>query len=780
MPTETKRQRIVWIGNGMAGMRSVEELLKICPDSFDLTIIGEEPVRSYNRILLSSVLQGEESIDGIHTQTNEWFSDRDITLLTGVKVDLINTHEKIIRTNQGECMTYDKLVIATGSTPFILPVPGIEKEGVTAFRTMQDCKELVKTASSYKKAVVIGGGLLGLEAAKGLIHLGMDVDVVHRSTCIMERQLDEQAAELLQNELRAQGMNFHLGKETTELSGGERVNRIHFSDGTSIETDLVVMSAGIRPNIDLASTSGISTNRGIVVDDRLRTSAEDVYAVGECVEHRGIVYGMVKPLYEQTRVLAQELCGRQGLVFRGSTLATQLKISGVDLFSVGDITLKDESKTISVMDELNGHYRKLIFEADRLKGAILYGNIVDGAKLTELVIKETELLEEEKQQLLISQGSQAGQIAEMTAATLVCQCNAVSKGEIIKAVQIESLNTVEEVKTFTKAASSCGGCKPIVADLLSYIQSDEFDEEIEVTPSLCGCTSLTEAEVVERMYEKELLSLAEIMTFLSWKTAEGCGTCRETLSYYLGMMYPEYHLKQHIQGNAIRHSDGFFSVLVDVGEANQQAEFFKNLSQLLQQFTELRVMQTKHSEMQILGIKEDELDAVRGKLGVAHITHSGSRVWMNKQADLSRCDCTQDEAWSLSLELHDLFRFVQMPAETVIDIQACTHGNAEGDLQLIKSVVGWEVLIGGQADSQLFYLMPNKIELMEAVPILLQYYRQTAMYRESMLNWINRVGLVHVREIVFDAGCRFDLNQELEATRKRNEKQFNSDHKEFV
>ncbi|TSB46625.1 nitrite reductase large subunit NirB [Alkalicoccobacillus porphyridii] len=777
MPSKKKRERLVWIGNGMAGMRSVEEVLALCPDSFDLTIIGEESVRSYNRILLSSVLQGEESLDSIHTQADEWFSDRHITLRLGVKVEFIDTNEKLISTTNGESIPYDKLIIATGSSPFILPVPGIEKEGVTAFRTMEECKDLMKTAASYKRAVVIGGGLLGLEAAKGLIHLGMQVNVVHRSPYIMERQLDEPAAKLLQNELRAQGMKFHLGKETTELSGDQRVKQVHFSDGTSIEAELVVMSAGVRPNSELAAKSGIKTNRGIIVDDRLQTSVEDVYAVGECVEHRGIVYGMVKPLYEQCKVLAQELCGIDGLMFRGSVLATQLKISGVDLFSVGEITTSEKSRAIFFMNEVNGQYRKLIFNGDRLSGAILYGNTLDGTKLTDLVVKETHLTEEEMQQLLISQGSKTGQLAEIPGTNLICQCNAVSKAEIIRAVQKEGLETVEEVKTCTKASSSCGGCKPLVADLLTYIQSDEFEDELEIIPALCGCTSLTEAEVVESLYENELSSLEEVFSFLPWNTGEGCDSCCETLSYYLGMMQSEFHFKHHIQKNAIEQSDGLYSVLVELD--TMSGERFSDLSQL-KQHKGLTIQPSSQSLLQISGIKEQELQDVWKQLHLPPTTFSGSRLWIRSIADLSRCVCNQDEAWQIASSIKGLFQLLQMPTETVLGIQACSHGKMEVDLQLMKTVVGWEVFIGGKEDKQLFYVMLNQKELMETIPILLQYYRQTAIYRESILNWLNRVGMVHVREVVFDAGCRSELQHELEETKKRYEQAIVLNQKELV
>lgn len=343
----------------MAGIRAVEEIISLSPEIFDITVFGSEPHPNYNRILLSKVLQGDTSVEDITLNDWNWYEENDITLYIEEKVISIDSINQEIRTDQGRIEFYDKLIIATGSLPFILPIPGVEKEGVTTFRDISDTNQMVKASQQYKKAAVIGGGLLGLEAARGLLNLGMDVTVVHLSSYLMERQLDLTAGKLLQQELEQQGMSFLLEKQTQEITGHERVEGLKFSDGNLLETDFVVMAAGIRPNTELAQKAGLHINRGIVVNDYMETSSANIYAVGECAEHKGMVYGLVAPLYEQGKVLAKTICGGDVRPYQGSVLSTQLKVSGVDVFSAGDFIEDEQKKSIKVFDEQDGIYKKL-------------------------------------------------------------------------------------------------------------------------------------------------------------------------------------------------------------------------------------------------------------------------------------------------------------------------------------------------------------------------------------------------------------------------------------
>src|SRR4051812_20469331 len=320
-------KKLVMIGNGMAGVRTIEEILKVSTEPFEITIFGQEPFPNYNRIKLSNILQGDTNFEDIIINPLDWYKENNIQLFTGEAVVNIDVEEKRVVSNLGREVEYDELMIATGSNSFILPIPGADKMGVTGFRDIQDCEMMIKSAEQYKRAVVIGGGLLGLEAARGLLNLGMKVDVVHLMPHLMERQLDSVASSLLKAELEAQGMNFLMEKETVEILGDERVTGLRFKDGSQVEADLVVMAIGIKSNTQVAKDSGIYVNRGIMVNDYMETSVPHVYAVGECAEHREIVYGLVAPLYEQGKILASRICGIETNAYEGSVTGTQLKVA---------------------------------------------------------------------------------------------------------------------------------------------------------------------------------------------------------------------------------------------------------------------------------------------------------------------------------------------------------------------------------------------------------------------------------------------------------------------
>ncbi|MDU5948307.1 MAG: FAD-dependent oxidoreductase, partial [Paenibacillus macerans] len=326
----TAKEKLVVIGNGMAGISTVEQILKLT-SKFEITVFGSEPHPNYNRIMLSYVLEGSKTIDDIILNDLNWYRDNGITLHTGTAVARIDKDTKEVVTEDGQRVPYDKVLIATGSTSFILPIPGSDKEGVVGFRDISDCEQMIQAAKTCRKAAVIGGGLLGLEAAKGLVQLGMDVTVVHLMEDLMERQLDHQAAGMLKAELERQGIKFKMGAQTTELLGGSRVSGLRFADGTELEAEFVVMAVGIKPNVAVAKASGIEVNRGIVVNDYLQTSLEGVYSVGECTEHRGVCYGLVAPLFEQGMVLAKHISGVETAPYAGSVVSTKLKISGVDV-----------------------------------------------------------------------------------------------------------------------------------------------------------------------------------------------------------------------------------------------------------------------------------------------------------------------------------------------------------------------------------------------------------------------------------------------------------------
>ncbi|SDF24997.1 NAD(P)/FAD-dependent oxidoreductase [Phytopseudomonas seleniipraecipitans] len=382
-----KRLKLVMIGNGMAGVRTLEELLKIAPDLYDITVFGAEPHPNYNRILLSPVLAGEQTFDDIVLNELSWYAEHGINLLLGRKVVEIDRIHRRVIADDGSCAEYDRLLIATGSRPFILPIPGNGLEGVIGYRDIADTRCMLDSANQHRRAVVIGGGLLGLEAAHGLKLRGMDVSVVHNGATLLERQLDERAGQLLQSALERRGLHFALGKQTQELLGTDagRVTAVRFSDGEQLPADLVVMAAGIRPNIELAQRAGLPCARGILVNDTLQSFDPRVYAVGECVSHRGVAYGLVAPLFEQARVCASHLAMQGFSRYLGSLTSTKLKVTGIDLFSAGDFAGGLGTQSITLDDPIMGSYRKLVLKNDVLVGACLYGDTTDGAWYLQLI-----------------------------------------------------------------------------------------------------------------------------------------------------------------------------------------------------------------------------------------------------------------------------------------------------------------------------------------------------------------------------------------------------------
>ncbi|HBR99026.1 MAG TPA: hypothetical protein DD979_16855 [Gammaproteobacteria bacterium] len=387
----SNRQQLVLIGNGMAGVRTVEELLRLAPDAYDITVLGEEPHTNYNRIMLSPLLANETTLADIVLNDAEWYAAHGITLRTGVKAERIHRAARTVEIDTGEQIPYDKLIIATGSNPIRLPLPGADKTGVIGFRDISDVRAMQHAAKHYRKAVVIGGGLLGLEAANGLLKQGMDVTVVHLASHLMERQLDPYAAGLLQKSLEARGMHFLMEHASDHVLGEDRVTGIAFSNGHVAETDLLVMAVGIRPNIEIARESGLHCDRGIVVNDTLQTYDPRIYAVGECAQHRGTVYGLVAPLFDMGKVAANHLAGLGISRYQGSVTSTRLKVTGINLFSAGDFTGNGDTETLVLKDPGFGVYKKIVLKDSVIQGCVLYGDTQDGAWYFELMNDEVDV-----------------------------------------------------------------------------------------------------------------------------------------------------------------------------------------------------------------------------------------------------------------------------------------------------------------------------------------------------------------------------------------------------
>nr|WP_245747459.1 nitrite reductase large subunit NirB [Anaerobacillus alkalidiazotrophicus] len=757
------RKKLLVVGNGMAGVRSVEEIIKNNSEAFDITIFGKESHVNYNRILLSTVLQGDTSIEDIIINDQNWYEKNNIELFTNETVVKIDKEKKMIITDQNRVVGYDKLILATGSRPFMLPIPGAKKEGVIPFRTIEDCQKMIEYSKRYKKAVVIGGGLLGLEAARGLLNLGMSVDVVHLAPFLMERQLDETASHLLQKELESQGMNFLLEKMTEEIIGDHRVRGLRFKDGTEIEAELVVMAVGVTPNIQLAKESGIETNRAIIVNDFLQTNIPDIYAVGECVEHRGMVYGLVKPLYEQGKVLAKSICHIETEGYKGSVLSTQLKISGVDLFSVGQLNEDDTSKTVKVYDELEGVYKKIIFKGNKMIGAVMFGDTSDGSRILDMIIKQKDVTDLENVQMFQPPNMTETQVQAMDSSSIICQCNSVSKGKIIEACQKNDITTIGEVKKCTKASGSCGSCKPLVQDLLNYIQSPEFDEVIEKIP-FCGCTALSEDEVVHQIQVQNLVSIEEVVKALNWKTESGCSTCRPALNYYLAMIYPTYVKKQESlffneNMNATLQNDGTFSVIPQMYGGVTDAKELRKIADVVEKYSIPSVTLTSGQRISLNGVKKEYLQGIWSDLGMRLCSRNEHTVQPVRTCmGENVCKCDKEEAIDLAIRIEQSMEFIQTPHRVNMSISGCIHDGAEAttkDVGIVRIDRGWEIYVGGNSGrnvkvGNLLCVTENDEEVIKLISAFIQYYRETANYLETTGEWLDRIGLIHVREVLFD------------------------------
>lgn len=749
----------------MAGMNALEKIIKSAPEAFEITVFGKERHPNYNRIMLSSVLQGEADMNDISIHPRSWYKRNRITLYTGETVIEINKEKQQVTTDKGTVAAYDKLIIATGSNPFILPIPGADKDGVVAFRTLDDCEYMIKAAETKKTAVVIGGGLLGLEAARGLLTLGMDVYVVHRSHYLMNKQLDHKAAALLQQELSEKGMNFLLNKETVEISGGDQAECVYFQDGSSIDTDLVVMSAGIVPNTELAKESGIETNRGIVVNDVMETSAPNVFSVGECAEHQGITYGLVKPLYEQADILAGYITGTSSRTYEGSLTHARLKISGIDVFSIGRLEASETTEVLEIHDETEKLYKKVILQDEIIVGAILYGDVEQESTLLSLVSKQKPMSDEEKHAILFAAGQEESIVKTLPHTSHVCNCNNVSKGEVIQSVVDNNLMTSDQVKEFTGASSSCGGCKPLVKELLSYIQSNEFDD-IPKKTTICTCTDKTEQEVVYAIQEKNLRTVEDVITVLQWQNKQGCNNCIPALQYYLTMIYPHYKRNQE---TFTLEDDGTYTFSLQHYGGITAPDELLNIAEAAKKLNVPSIRLMPNQRMQLAGIKKEMLPDIREAFHVENVSTLVYRL-ESVQVYPSRgnCACSKSTAQHLAINFEKQCIHLQTPWFVDMRITTCARDCVEvrkADIGLLGIKNGWEIYVAAgrtQERNELLYVTRTKEEAIDMVKAIFQYYREGAEFKESIGDWAKRVTFIHLREVLFDTETMQLLLQRLE------------------
>lgn len=779
-----KQPRLVVVGNGMAGIRTLEELLKLVPGMYDITVFGAEPYPNYNRILLSPVLAGEQDFDDIVLNPLSWYADNGITLHLGKQVTRIDRARRRVLAADGTEAAYDRLLLATGSLPFILPIPGKDLKGVIGYRDIDDTRTMIEAAKVKRRAVVIGGGLLGLEAANGLMLRGMEVTVVHLAGWLLERQLDPVAGAMLQASLEARGLQFRLDTSTSAIVGNEagEVAAVRFSNGDEIPADLVVMAAGIRPNTALAQEAGIHCNRGIVVNDSLQTYDPRVYAVGECASHRGVAYGLVAPLFEQAKVCANHLATFGIGIYRGSTVSTKLKVTGIDLFSAGDFMGGDGAEEIVLSDPGAGLYRKLVIRGDRLVGACLYGDTSDGAWYFKQIKDGTAIGERRDTlafgELAMGESGTAGQdrAAAMADADEVCGCNGVCKGTIVKAVREQGLFTVDEVKKHTKAASSCGSCTGLVEQILMNCLGSNF-QETPKTKAICGCTDRTHGEVRQAIRDHHLVSHAQAYAFMEWRTPNGCATCRPAINYYMLSTWPREAIDDpqsrfiNERAHANIQKDGTFSVVPQMKGGVTSPSELRRIADVAEKYKVRMVKVTGGQRIDLLGVKKEDLVDVWRDLGMKSGHAYGKSIRTVKTCVGSEfCRFGTQDSTRMGIELETMLANMWSPHKVKLAVSGCPRNCAESgikDVGIIAVDSGWEIHVGGNGGirtevARFLCKVRTPEEVKEYTGAFLQLYREEAYYLDRTVHYIERVGLDYIRrKVVEDADNRRALYERL-------------------
>jgi nitrite reductase (NADH) large subunit len=776
-----QKMKLVVVGNGMAGMRTVEELLKIAPDLYQITVFGAEPHPNYNRILLSPVLAGEQTLDEIVLNPLSWYAEHGITLHAGARVTGVDRCRRRVQAIDAAGReihaAYDRLLLATGSNPVMLPVPGRDLEGVIAYRDIADTQAMIEAAQRYRHAVVIGGGLLGLEAANGLAKRGMTVSVVHLAPWLMERQLDEAAGRLLQSSLEQRGLRFFIGAQTQALVGdgaegtSGRVKAVRLADGREIAADLVVMTAGIRPNIELAQKIGLHCQRGVVVSDTMQTVTDArIYAVGECASHRGVTYGLVAPLFEQAKVCATHLAEFGIGRYTGSQVSTKLKVTGIDLFSAGDFMGGPDAEHIVLSDPVGGVYKKLVIRDDRLIGACLYGDTVDGGWYFRL-IRESRPVADIRDHLMFGEANlgNAGHQGQNKALAMadtdeVCGCNGVSKGTICKAIRAHKLFTIEDVRRHTKASASCGSCTGLVEQLLMATAGADYS----AAPSkkaMCGCTDLGHQDVRQAIREQHLTSIAAVHAALGWRSPDGCASCRPAINYYLISTWPK-EAKDDPQSRFVNERshaniqrDGTYSVVPRMWGGETTADELRRIADVVDKYRIPTVKVTGGQRIDLLGVRKEDLPKVWADIGMPS-GHAYAKALRTVKTCVGSQWCrfgTQDSTGMGKALERALWR-MYAPHKVKLAVSGCPRNCAESgikDVGVIGVDSGWEIYVGGNGGiktevAQFFCKVRTAEEVLEYTGAFLQLYREEGWYLERTCHYLARVGLDHVKQRVID------------------------------
>jgi nitrite reductase (NADH) large subunit len=766
------RDKLVIIGNGMAPGRMLEHLLERAPERYEVTIFNAEPRVNYDRIMLSPVLSGEKDYEQIIIHGDGWYIKHGITLYKGHKITKIDRTAKTVTSEHGVTETYDKLVIATGSVPFILPVPGNNLPGVLSYRDLDDVNAMLVAAQSRAKAVVIGGGLLGLEAAAGLKARDMDVTVVHLMPTLMERQLDPAAGYMLQRELEARGIKIITKATTQAIMGQHRTEGVMLADGRVIPATLVIMAAGIRPNASVAKDAGLDTKRGILVDEGMRTSDRDIFAVGECAEIGGEVYGLVAPLYEMARVAAARLTGEDRATFVHNDTPTKLKVTGIDLFSLGDFADGDDRQEIVLRDATAGVYKRLVLKENRIIGTVLYGETADGAWFNDLKKKQVDI-SDMRDTLIFGQAYQGGSPLDPMAAVAalpddaeICGCNGVCKGKIVGTIKEKGLASLDDVRAHTKASASCGSCTGLVEQLMTLTLGDTYNPAA-VQP-MCTCTSLGHDDVRRLIKAKGLKTIHAVMQELEWKTSCGCAKCRPALNYYLVCDWPGEYADDYQsrfineRAHANIQKDGTYSVVPRMWGGVTNSKELRAIADVVDKFAIPTVKVTGGQRIDMLGIKKEDLPAVWADLGKAgfvsgHAYAKGLRT-VKTCVGTDWCRFGTQDSTGLGVRIEKFMWGSWTPAKVKMAVSGCPRNCAEAtckDVGVVCVDSGYEIHFAGAAGldikgTEVLGLVKTEDEALEVIVALVQMYREQGRYLERIYKWTKRIGVAEVRRQVLD------------------------------
>ena len=773
-----QKPKLVVIGNGMAGARLLEDVLALNPDLFDITVFGDEPYGNYNRILLSNVLNGTQDAKEIFLNPLAWYEENGITLHAGKRVTAIDRDAKVVHAD-GVSAEYDYLVFATGSKPFIPPIPGTPLRGVFAFRTLDDCRNIAEYAKGCKTAVVIGGGLLGLEAAKGLMTHDVAVTVVEMAPWLMSVQLDEAGGKVLGQTIARLGINALTGTSTKALLGHMHVTGVQFADGTEIPADMVVISAGIRPNAELAKECGVACDRAILVDDQLRTNDPAVFAVGECVQHNGTVYGLVAPLWEQTKVLAKVLTGTDvTATYPGSKIATKLKVMGVELASMGRINdLKPTDEVVQFVEPGRDVYWKAIVRDGKVSAACLLGDLAPADDLVRLFQSEASAPARRLELFFTAaSGGRDVSLADLPDSHQICDCNGVCKGTIVQAIKAGKC-TLPAVGKATRAGTGCGSCKKLVKGLIEAVAGG-----VKADPSeswYVAAVPFEKAALVAEVKRRGLKSVSAVLRELG--TGDDEKSRNGLASMLKGLWGTEYiderdsrFVNDRVHANI--QKDGTFSVVPRVYGGVTTADDLIRMGQVAKKYNVPMVKFTGGQRLDLLGIKKEDLPGVWADLGMpSGYAYTKALRTVKTCVGSEFCRYGTNDSTGLGIDMEKRFQGFEFPAKVKLGVSGCPRNCAEStvkDVGVIATEGGeWEISLGGAAGahvrkSDVLCRVKTKEEALRVIGRFLIYYRDNAKWLERSYDFVPRVGLDKIKRVILEneTGQWDYFDREVEAT----------------